>query len=1303
MATFQVNPPENFNFKKPEDWPKWSRRFERFRTASRLGNKDEALQVSTLIYSMGDEADDILSTLRLTNEDLSRYETVKERFDNYFTVRRNVIFERAKFNKRVQESDESVDSFITSLYSLAEHCGYGTLRDELLRDRIVVGIRDLRLSEKLQLDSNLTLEKAVNSVRQSESIKKQQPLLHTDVKVAQAAGVDEIKRKKGRKSQNSRYKQKQPPSCTRCGRPQHSKSDCPAIKSACRKCKKIGHWDVVCRNKPNPSPNVRNPNSIHNIEEFPDGGDGSDSYAFLGSIDTVSDNYTYQTDPWTVDLLVDNKSLSFKIDTGADVTVIPESAYGRMTGVKLLRPNRILYGPGQSALKVLGKFTANMKTTEVTSKQEVFVVRGLKTPLLGRPAIQALNLVHRIHNVDGISPDDYWKMKFPKLFTGLGKLEGEYDIKLSDDAKPFCLNTSRRVPIPLLPKVKHELENMEKTGVISRVDQPTDWCAGIVVVPKSDDRVRICVDLTKLNESVRRENLTMPVVDQTVSQLNGARFFTKLDANSGFHQIPLTKESALLTTFITPYGRFCFNRLPFGISSAPEHFQKRMNMILEGLDGTLCQMDDILIYGSTQDEHDQRLELVLCKLLEAGVTLNSKCEFSRSSIRFLGYIIDSDGLSADPQKVSAISDMNSPTNVSEVRRFLGMVNQLAKFLPNLASDTKPLRELLIKDRLWNWDVLQQNAFLKIKHKLCSAPILAHYNPTAETVVSSDASSYGMGSVLLQKQNGGILKPVAYASRTLTPTEQRYAQVEKEALAVTWACERFRDFLIGLTFKIETDHKPLIPLLGSKNLEDLPPRIQRLRMRLMAYQYTIVHVPGKNHHSADALSRAPLKDTHSPGESELSTDVNLYVNSVISSLPVTEQKLIEIKHEQQEDTVCNLLMTYCKNGWPEICQIPQCAKQYWQNRGDLTILDGLLMNCARIVIPSSLRAGILDRLHQGHQGITKCRALARSSVWWPGLSVQLEELIRSCKTCAKERSNPPEPLIPSDLPGRPWQKVATDLFDLNGTSYLLVVDYYSRYIEIAKLHSTTSTSIINHLKSIFARHGIPESVMSDNGPQYSAQIFKDFADQYHFVHVTSSPRYAQSNGEAERAVQTIKNLLKKSADPYIGLMTYRTTPLIGGYSPSELLMGRRLRTTLPIHPTQLLPQHLNIQSFRDDENSRKMKQKLTFDQHHRARNLNTLKPGDQVFVRDPDGVKPGIIQQPDSTPRSYQVETHGTVLRRNRRHLIHTTPSADHQSSTSSTTQPEGGMTLPTSDVQSQQTSVTTRSGRLSVKPTKLNL
>ncbi|XP_032217921.2 uncharacterized protein K02A2.6 isoform X1 [Nematostella vectensis] len=343
------------------------------------------------------------------------------------------------------------------------------------------------------------------------------------------------------------------------------------------------------------------------------------------------------------------------------------------------------------------------------------------------------------------------------------------------------------------------------------------------------------------------------------------------------------------------------------------------------------------------------------------------------------------------------------------------------------------------------------------------------------------------------------------------------------------------------------------------------------------------------------------------------------------------------------------MKYCRDGWPEKANLKGPIKLYQSVAGELTVKNGLLMRGCRIVIPSSMRMDILEKLHTGNLGIVRCRQRANQSVWWRGLARQLQECVENCKVCRKQSRNPAEPLMATELPSLPWQKVTTDLLDYKGHQYLVVTDYYSRYVELAKL-TTTSTSgdIINHLKSIFGRHGITECLVCDNGPQYSSHVFAEFAREYGFTPITSSPRYPQGNGHAERAVQTVKSLLKKcNGDPYLSLLTYRATPLEHGFSPSELLMGRRLRTTVPISPEQLKPAIPDFNRVKAKDDMIKDRQKRNFDQHHGARELTPLKSGDKIWLSDFE--TEGTVKNQVET-RSYTVSTPRGELRRSRRHL-----------------------------------------------------
>ena len=660
--------------------------------------------------------------------------------------------------------------------------------------------------------------------------------------------------------------------------------------------------------------------------------------------------------------------------------------------------------------------------------------------------------------------------------------------------------------------------------------------------------------------------------------------------------------------------------------------------------------DDVLVFAASQEEHDSRLRAVLQRLEEARATLNvGKCEFDKTSVKFLGHVIDKDGIRADPDKTSALVRMAAPQSVSDLRRFMGLTNQLGKFSPRVADISQPMRELLCNGRAWVWGPEQEKSFSEIKQELVKPTVLALYNSQAKTKISADASSFGMGAVLMQL-DGQAWKPVAYASRTLTDTEKRYAQIEKEALATTWACEKFSNYVLGLPFLIETDHKPLVPLLNTKHLDDLPPRVLRFRLRLAKYGYVAQHVPGKLLYTADALSRAPLP--RSDGVEDLPGEAEAFINYItIPSIPATPQRLNEYKQAQLRDAECAKVREYCKSQWPNKYLVDCSLKPYWRDRGALTLCDDLLMHGSRVVVPRSLRRQTMLKIHEGHQGAERCRLRVKSSVWWPGVTGEVQQFVENCRDCAKEARHRREPLLPTPLPDYPWQVVGTDLFEFKGAHYLLVVDYFSRYPEVAKLTSTTSRSIIEELKLTFARHGIPEVVRSDNGPQYASADFSAFAKSYGFNHVTSSPRFPQSNGQVERMVQTIKGRMKHSTDPHLAVLSYRATPLPWcGLSPSELSMGRHIRTTLPQSNAYLVPDWQYLPSFKSANVQFKKKQKQYFDNHHGVRVQSEIPDGSEVVITTENTPVEGRVVQPAETPRSYIVETPSGDVRRNRSQL-----------------------------------------------------
>ena len=576
-----------------------------------------------------------------------------------------------------------------------------------------------------------------------------------------------------------------------------------------------------------------------------------------------------------------------------------------------------------------------------------------------------------------------------------------------------------------------------------------------------------------------------------------------------------------------------------------------------------------------------------------------------------------------------------------------MLTYLGKFIPNLSTVASPLRTLLEKNVEWHWHTEQANSFLSLKKLITTAPVLKYFNPSKPTKLSVDASSKGLGAVLLQDNH-----PIAYASRALTMCQQNYAQIEKEMLAVVFGCTRFHEYIFGMpSVEVETDHKPLEAIL-KKPLHQAPLRLQKMIMSIQKYQINLIYRPGKQLVIADTLSRAYL--TKQPDDS---TSFEFEVN-VVASLPISKTKLEQFQSMTQSDSALMQLMKLTLDGWPDHkSQVPTECLPYWSFRDQISSSDGVLLKEEKLIIPKAMQPEMLKLIHCSHLGIEKCKRRARDIMYWPGMSSQIQDTVSACGTCnTYQRKNQKEALIPHSIPDRPWSKVGVDLFELQQKQYLVIVDYYSGFVELDLLIHTTAKQVIKHCKSQFSRHGIPDVLISDNGPQFSSHEFQQFIKQYQIDHRTSSPYHPQSNGMAEKAVQTIKRLMKKAAhdgnDNYLALLEYRNTPwsdTLG--SPVQRLMGRRTKTLIPTANTLLKPATINPTAVQEELQKHRKQQKMFYDRQ--AKPLKSLKIGDSVLMTSKDGTwKPAKVTSiSQRAPCSYNIVTpQGQYYRRNRKDL-----------------------------------------------------
>ena len=793
---------------------------------------------------------------------------------------------------------------------------------------------------------------------------------------------------------------------------------------------------------------------------------------------------------------------------------------------------------------------------------------------------------------------------------------------------------------------------METLGVIVKETEPTDWVSSLVTVEKPDKTLRVCLDPKDLNKAIKRSHHPLPTVDETLDKLAGAKIFSKLDASSAYWQIPVDEQSSKLLTFNTPFGRYRFLRLPYGIHSASELFQKEVEDIIRGIETAANVQDDIVVWGRNQEEHDRSLKEVLKRIAASGMKLNkNKCEFSKTEIIFLGHKVTSEGILPDPAKTEAVRNMKAPKTKLELQRFLGMMNFLGKFIKDLAEITGPLRELLQKDREFHMSDVHRASFEKLKELATSAPILKNFCQGKEIMVTADSSDYGLGAAIFQKHEDNW-HPVAYASRSLTKTEQAYAQIEKENLSVVFATTRFHQYVYANKFLVVNDHSSLQTIFG-KQLSKMPARIQRMMLKIQAYpDMTLEYRPGSKLVVADTLSRAPEDNEDSP---EIQ-DLDLQVHRIIDSLPFIPERLTEIKEETKKDVKLNILKDYIQRGWPKTTkECNQLVAGYWGIREDLTVMNDIIFRNEQVVVPASMRPLIKEKIHRGHLGITKCRERARSNFYWPNINADIERMIKSCGPCQENRNMQSYEENIAVEAEYPWQIVGSDFFHYQGCHFLIVTDYFSGFPEVEFIGKNseypTAKSLINKFSLILARYGIPEKVISDGGPEYTSKEFKDFAKKWEFVHQTSSPEYAKGNARAERSVQTVKQLLKKSGEDFwTALLEYRATPIAGSkLSPAEMMFDRNIRTQLTSHKQ---PQRVPEERRQQEQRKYTVPKKDQNNKH-----LSPLSPGDTVRMWNKKKKKwlpKARVLECLTSPRSYLIETEaGRQYKRNRQHLLKT--------------------------------------------------
>ena len=1258
---------------KVENWKNWRSRWDNYALLAALDKIPNNFQIAQLQNCLGDEALKALSGFQFsTAEEARTTKEILDAFDRYVIGQVNETLERYKFGKRNQEEGEGFNKYLADLRRKIKTCGYCVnCEPSILRDRIIHGILSDATREELLKEATLTLERCVDICAAGETAASHRNSMRSEA-------VHKVKPRKPKTGV-----------CRYCAT-EHLfiKEECPAYGKKCSNCKERNHFEVCCKSKPargGKKQDRKSKKTIHRVEALSSDSEAEESQPeFCNAVKTKQNKAKHRAREVKAKMLIGKKEVVFQVDTGATCNLLPQKH------AKNIQP---YYGTlmmwNSSSTQPLGKCRRVLKNPKTGKRYDVefIVCKDDCQPLLGLSVSTQMKLItvdeEQFHRVAAINTQAFSEVFDEKL----GTLPGTQKLRVKTEATPVVM-ANRRISVNMRPKLEEELKRLESMGVIQKITKPTPWVSQLVMTPKKDGSVRICIDPKELNKALQREHYSMPILEEVLHELRDSKVFSKADLSSGYWHVDLEEESRLLTAFQTPFGRFIWCRLPFGLSVSAEIFQKRLIEALEGLSGVVCIADDIVIHGRTQQEHDDNLKAFLCRCGDKGIKLNNqKLEKSLSRITFMGHMISEKGLEADPAKVEAITCMEPPRDLTELRRFMGMINYLAKFLPKLAEVMQPLHNLLKKDVPYCWSTSQQAAFDTVKSMITEAPVLAFYKPEGKLVLENDACEYGIGSVLLQ---GG--QPVAYASRTLTETERRYAQIEKEMLAAVYGLEKFHHYTYAREVEVISDHKPL-EAIAKKPLSKAPRRLQHLLLRARNYDYDITYKPGSQIPTADTLSRAPVGKPE--GEEEVVHSVTIY--------PIKDGLMQEIRLATMDDPTLNALGEVIHRGWPnDKKDVPEVLLPFHSYRDELTVTDGVIMRSDRVVIPERMKKEMKKRVHTGHMGINSCLRLAKDVMFWPKMSTEIRQYVETCGTCATYSDQQPrETVVISDIPDKPWVKIATDLFSWGGDSYMILYDYFSNFIEVDQLKdSTTAGEIVKKLQCHFTRNGSPWVLVSDNGPQYTSAEFKQFCKEWNVNHETISPGNSQANGAAEAAVKTVKRIFRKckaSGDnPYKGLLNYYNTPTEGLTTcPAQRLLGRKTRTMLPTTDSRT---PMQMQTF-DAEGEQWSKELKRHKGNPGGTDLRPISCGDVVRMQPRDGLrewKEGTVVRPLTT-RAYEVAVGDRTYVRNRRQLRATKKSSHSLPATATTPKRARPEAARVPDPVSEAETATTRT------PPQLNL
>lgn len=778
------------------------------------------------------------------------------------------------------------------------------------------------------------------------------------------------------------------------------------------------------------------------------------------------------------------------------------------------------------------------------------------------------------------------------------------------------------------------LKTMESKGIIERADKEGDiisFVSPLVLVPKGTNDFRIVVDYREVNKAIIREPYPMPSLEKIWTDIpsgDGNLFFTKLDLKDAYFHIELHEDVRHVTTFMTANGLMRFKRLPFGLSCAPELFQRIMERILIKCGNVIVYLDDILLFARTLEELNNCVEDVKKVLRENCLTINEdKSVYNKTTVDFLGFTIDGSGILPTKKKLSDIKDFERPVDVPQLRSFLGLMTFISPFIKNFSHMTKPLRDLLTAKSRFKWEKQHDKAFEDLKEAAEDQIVKrGYFDEEDKTILYTDASPWGLGAVLAQEDKySGKRRIIACASKSLTAAESRYPQLHREALAIVWAMERFAYYLLGRQFVLRSDSEALMFMVQAKERKDIGKRIMSRAegwlLRTDHFWYEFQHVAGKDN-IADSASRICKRRDDPPFDDETESH-ELY--SVVANPGIINDHLLALTNaqvikESTKDVEIQTVIEWLskKEKWPL-----EIAK-YQPFQGDLYVQGQLLMKREKVVLPSGLRLRALKLAHISHPGMSTMKNFLRQGLWWPGVDREVEEYVKTCPECQLVTASvTPLPITLTELPNNPWEYVSMDFSSASDThswKALVLTDNYSRFLVAVPMEKSDTDAVKRVLKRIFNTYYIPKTLKADNGPPFNSMELKTWLnDSWGVKLIHSTPLNPTENGLVERSMQGINKITaiaklgkqnwKEALSDYVA--AYNSWPHhVTKIPPAELMFGRVVRGLLPNPRTDNQQKH--DEELRDRDKVAKFNRNMREDARRHARSSD-IKVGDYVLV------------------------------------------------------------------------------------------